>query len=288
MDDYTAQDDDEDDDDDLPRHRYYASEKLLGHLYRAIDEKKIWTESIKLRPSGPHDGDGNDFWWRKLLRDFGRRAQALGATQWHPQHHQQQQRLDEARRICHAYEEAISSVMADWSDNPSRPLTELEVFVGFIVNRNGGGGGGAGQSQRQRDRSVKLRDEFDRIPGWVTHQMRHPVVAAAAAAAAEETGGPGPGPDGEGNGDGNGDGRELHALELCMACVQVGCEKTTVSAAPAPRAWSRADYVEVQSFKIVAAAALMRELNAAENKTRMRSGRGGGGGGFVGVRGGQS
>lgn len=41
-------DDDDDDDDGMGgrRHRYHRSEKILGHLYRGVDEKKIWSEDI--------------------------------------------------------------------------------------------------------------------------------------------------------------------------------------------------------------------------------------------------
>lgn len=37
------------------KHKYYRSEKILGHLYRNIDEKKIWDEDIHLEVnmSGP-------------------------------------------------------------------------------------------------------------------------------------------------------------------------------------------------------------------------------------------
>lgn len=34
----------EDEDDDLPRYRYYESKKVLGKLYRAIDERQIFAE----------------------------------------------------------------------------------------------------------------------------------------------------------------------------------------------------------------------------------------------------
>lgn len=33
-----------DDDDDLPRYRYYESTKVLGKLYRAIDERQIFAD----------------------------------------------------------------------------------------------------------------------------------------------------------------------------------------------------------------------------------------------------
>ena len=39
---------DEDDDNSGPKYLYYRSDKVLGQLYRAINEKKIWYENIKV------------------------------------------------------------------------------------------------------------------------------------------------------------------------------------------------------------------------------------------------
>jgi hypothetical protein len=41
----------EDEDDDMPRYRYYESPKILGKLYRAIDERAIFRE-IQRREDG--------------------------------------------------------------------------------------------------------------------------------------------------------------------------------------------------------------------------------------------
>jgi hypothetical protein len=38
---------DEDEEELSPSFAYYNSVKILGKLYRAIDEKKIWTEDVK-------------------------------------------------------------------------------------------------------------------------------------------------------------------------------------------------------------------------------------------------
>lgn len=38
----------QDDDEDIgPQFQYYKSEKLLGYLFRAVDEKKIWHEAVQ-------------------------------------------------------------------------------------------------------------------------------------------------------------------------------------------------------------------------------------------------
>src|SRR3954451_13977565 len=39
--------DNADDEDDFTRYRYYESDKILGKLYRAIDERKIFSEIQK-------------------------------------------------------------------------------------------------------------------------------------------------------------------------------------------------------------------------------------------------
>jgi len=121
--------------------------------------------------------------------------------------------------------------MVDCADQPHQPLRELEVFVGFILNKTGI------QTRRQRDRSVKLRDGFEHITTWITGQMRKPTSVSGSSS-------------------------ELDGLELCLACVHVGCEKEERAAHPGQRSSAR----DVESFKIVAAAALVRELDIVERR----------------------
>ncbi|KAK3356793.1 RNA dependent RNA polymerase-domain-containing protein [Lasiosphaeria hispida] len=233
MDEYIAQNDD-DDVDEGPRHKYYASKKLLGKLYRAVDEQRIWADNIKITPSGDAS------FWDRLLTKFDLEVvETLGDVTIDWEH-----RRNDAERIRHAYEDAVSEMMAEWSEHPSQPLTELEVFVGFVLNKTGV------QSRRQRDRSVKLKDEFDRVSKLTTRQMRRPVSTDRHSG-------------------------ELDALELCLACVKVGCTKE-------PRrdyAWKRANS-GIESFRVVAASALLRELNSLKSQRSEHSG-----GGFVGVNG---
>lgn len=42
LDDYILQTAYGEDEDSEPRRKYYRSEKVLGQLYRAVDERKIW------------------------------------------------------------------------------------------------------------------------------------------------------------------------------------------------------------------------------------------------------
>jgi hypothetical protein len=119
--------------------------------------------------------------------------------------------------------------MIDCAEHPNQPLRELEVFVGFIMNKSGV------QTHRQRDRSTKLKEEFERITTWITQEMRSPTSVG-------------------------GHTSELDKLELCLACLHAGCAKQHRELRPGHRTSSQ----DVESFKIVAAAALMRELTAFE------------------------
>jgi hypothetical protein len=119
--------------------------------------------------------------------------------------------------------------MIGCADQPHQPLRELEVFVGFIMNKAGV------QTHRQHDRSVKLKDEFERITTWITRGMRNPTSISGYTT-------------------------KLDALELCLACLYVGCEKEHRELHPGHRSSSQ----DIESFKIVAATALMRELRVLE------------------------
>lgn len=69
---------DEDDEDGMGRakHRFHRSEKILGRLYRGVDEKKIWNEDIHRHISM----DGPSVWEQLLgrlqaeLESFGLRT----------------------------------------------------------------------------------------------------------------------------------------------------------------------------------------------------------------------
>lgn len=51
--------DDDEDETSGPRYYYYRSEKILGRLYRAVDERKIWNESVQINRK---DSDESSVW----------------------------------------------------------------------------------------------------------------------------------------------------------------------------------------------------------------------------------
>lgn len=209
----------------MPRKMYYKSEKVLGQLYRAIDEGKIWYEDVKskIRPL-------SSSFWDEFVLSIRVRYEAIvtDAGEWHS-------RMETAREIRGWYESAISDAMYQYSEHPVKPISELEVFIGNIFSKTGV------QTNRQRDNSKKLRDEFARIASWITSMLRKVRHEAMAPLTGYET---------------------LHdSLHLCFACVNAGLEKTSLYGST---------FQDLQSFRVVAACALLNELAMHE-----RSGGGG-------------
>lgn len=203
-----------------PRRVYYKSEKLLGHLYRAIDERQIWYEDVKckVRPLGASFWDG-------FLNAIRPRYEAVvtDASEW-------TSHLEIAREIRGWYEGAISDAMVQYSEHPVKPISELEVFIGNILNKSGV------QTNRQRDNSIKLRDEFQRISLWITSQMRRVHHEPDAPLTGYQT---------------------VHDnLHLCLACVYAGSEKGSGLQGKA--------FENMQSFQVVAGCALLSELKSCE------------------------
>jgi len=87
LEEYIVEDDDEDE--DQPRHKYYASNKILGVLYRGVDEQRVWAEDI--RGALPTGGASV---WQQLLRGFDRQVLSVspGGVKW-------RRRSEEARGI---------------------------------------------------------------------------------------------------------------------------------------------------------------------------------------------
>ena len=78
MEPYTAPDEEDSDSDDGPRFKFYKSEKILGRLYREINEEKVWTEEIKSLPTP----SGSSF-WDDFITAIRPRWEALGDIRWH-------------------------------------------------------------------------------------------------------------------------------------------------------------------------------------------------------------
>ncbi|KAJ8129303.1 hypothetical protein O1611_g4329 [Lasiodiplodia mahajangana] len=247
----------DEDDDAGPKHMFYKSEKILGELYRAIDEKKIWRDDIHLAVNrfGPS-------LWDELFMHINRECDDnLGDVNW-------RRALDDAHNIRQVYDDAIWMATIDYSDHSSKAITELEVFTGTIFNKSGI------QTRRQRDTSTRLKDEFDRITKWIEGLIRKKSSGDAL----------------DGTGDDPRDGyyeestdpeAESTALELSIACLHAGV------AGGVRRSSNERNSNDFESFKVIAAHCALRELEIAIKRNEMAEGAAFLGGGFPGVRNGR-
>ncbi|KAI5928191.1 rna-dependent rna polymerase [Camillea tinctor] len=222
----------EEDEDDFtgPKYRFYRSKKILGNLYRAIDEKRIWKHDIhqNVRRVGPSV-------WEELLNHIHQECKRLGDINW-------QNALEEARSIRQAYDDAIWIATIEYSDHSYDGITELEVFTGSIFNKSGI------QTRRQRDKSVRLKDEFDRISKWVQALIHKKQM---------NEGDDKDDDDSDEDDDYGGVGLNPSSLELSIACLHVGVTRPNVFRG------SKKGSIEFQSFKVVAASCALRELEYA-------------------------
>ena len=83
-------DEDEEDGEGGPRYRHYRSDKILGQLYRAVDEQNIWAQDIRrtVMTGGPS-------FWDQLLARLKERVSTIAPVEW-------QHCSEEANRIHHA------------------------------------------------------------------------------------------------------------------------------------------------------------------------------------------
>ncbi|PHH69909.1 hypothetical protein CDD83_5583 [Cordyceps sp. RAO-2017] len=228
-----------DEDDDgmgSARHRYHRSAKILGRLYRGVDEKKIWDRDIHraVNTDGPSV-------WDQFTGRMQAELEGLGIALDYARH------ADDARKLRHLYEEAMSGSMWHFSTNPRESLTEVEVFCGSLLNKRGA------QTRQQRDNSTRLKDEADRIQSWMVNLMRRRGGRVEPDSGAES------GPDADEPRD--------DVVQLCWACLVVGCLKDADDGADGGSAR--------RSFRVCAAACLLKEVDALRGAVA--------GGGFVGV-----
>ncbi|KAF4305332.1 RNA-dependent RNA polymerase eukaryotic-type [Botryosphaeria dothidea] len=160
------QDDDEDDlldeddavgalDPDYKTFRYYESERVLGQLYRAIDEKKIFQEMQRYATETKSALGGLNLMeqvWAYVLRE-------TALIQW-----DDYQPL--ARNIREIYESNLLDIMSDYSTHSQYPLSELEVFGGNIIGKSTGA-----QNRRTRERTMEMNQRFERDVAFTVERI---------------------------------------------------------------------------------------------------------------------
>ncbi|KAK5997775.1 putative RNA-dependent RNA polymerase 1-like protein [Cladobotryum mycophilum] len=238
--------DDEDEEDGMGtvKHRFHKSEKILGRLYRGVDERKIWNEEIHR----PVNMDGPTV-WEQLI---GRVMTALDDHGYGPDDIIYQRRIEDAWKIRLLYENAMSDNMWHFAENPRTPITEVEAFCGSLLKKVGR------QTQRERDSSMKLKEQMEGVMTWIVKLIRDRTTSGENAP---------PTFDG-------GERERMNAVELCWACVMVGCSKKPDD--PKTPYYGTGD---MESFRVLAACCLAKELSDLLN----HSNRADTGGGYLGV-----
>ncbi|KAL7943797.1 RdRP domain-containing protein [Trichoderma barbatum] len=230
--------------------KYYKSQKILGELYRGVDEDRIWAQDVQR----PVDASGPSLWSQlnthvySALEEEGFAASDIDYTR----------RIDDAWTLRGMYEADVANSMWHFSDNPRAPIKEVEAFCGSILNPRGS------QTRRQRDSSIGLKEEMDRTMNFIVKLIRDRSGGAssnaddAASVATDD--------------DGHSERERMIAVELCWACVMVGSAQDRNLS-------YHGNEKPLESFRVVAASCLVKELNELLMQRRLSRT-----GGFVGVR----
>jgi hypothetical protein len=131
---------------DKARTRYYRSDKILGVLYRDIDEKKFFNRMKNDFEAFRHTWGGESL-VQKLKRYVDRESHGV---QW--DHH-----WDFAEQLRETYEENMLEIMDTLRPTRGAPLTELEVFSGNILGKKE-----RAPSRYIREANLEVQERFNR------------------------------------------------------------------------------------------------------------------------------
>ncbi|KAL8810430.1 MAG: hypothetical protein Q9200_002580 [Gallowayella weberi] len=144
LEDHDADEDDNEVVEETQPTRYYRSEKVLGQLYRAIDEHDFFEEIQRHSRSARKP---QSFSLAEEVWKFVREKTALI---------QYKHYLPFARDIKEAYETNLIDTIRENSFHPTHFVSEVEVFAGALLGKDGA------QSKRQREYSTSMKEKHDR------------------------------------------------------------------------------------------------------------------------------
>ncbi|KAL8929002.1 MAG: hypothetical protein Q9208_001445 [Pyrenodesmia sp. 3 TL-2023] len=128
------------------RKRYYESNKVLGILYRSIDERSFFKD-LHERSAVLKDDDTPS---RGVLFDLWDYVKAeVAGLEW-------EEYIDEAVRMRETYEAMVYDIILEYSTHPTEHLEEIEVFIGNIICRTGY------RSKRQKEYMTGMKEKYDR------------------------------------------------------------------------------------------------------------------------------
>lgn len=143
---------------EVPAMRYYKCHKVLGQLYRAIDE-----EQFLLRMQQEHEdlllaAVFSASLSEKLLAYMMQQAQNYATLFEHYS--------DLAVEIRAGYEDSLLDLLYQHGPSSHPPATEYEAFAGCILGRKGGA-----QGKPLRELSKKMREQFDLVCEYTTMRI---------------------------------------------------------------------------------------------------------------------
>lgn len=137
--------------------RYYKSEKVLGYLYRNIDEKRFLDDMHQQHYAQIKDVGSSRSLKDTLCEYVLHHAKMYGVLY--------EDYMDLARDIRAGYEDSLIDILYAYSPTFHAPLTETEAYAGTILGRQGG------PQRPQQDNAGALRAR-GRVCDHVHHQRR--------------------------------------------------------------------------------------------------------------------
>ncbi|KAI7382653.1 RNA-directed RNA polymerase [Hortaea werneckii] len=209
-------------------YRYYESQKALGHLFRAIDERRF-IHSMQRERQLLMDSEVAPVTRRLLDRLFAYVKQYAHNWGLLWEHH-----LDLGRDIKLSYEESVADLAYQFEPTARSPLSEGEVFAGSILGRQGGQ-----QGKGLREMSKSMRERFETVVEYATARITHGDVAVQEADDLDDLS------------DQVRHERDFEALPRAIACLYVAVTE---------RGYSDRLIGEMKSFGYVAAGVALREM----------------------------
>ncbi|OAG38067.1 hypothetical protein AYO21_07657 [Fonsecaea monophora] len=126
------------------RYRYYESDRILGRLYRAVNEDAFF-DDLEDDTSSLFSNPATD----EVLRDV---------CDWVENHlgfSRIETFLAAAREVRDYYESMLTDIMSSYAVRRTEQLTEKEVFIGKILGRSGAA------TKRQREQSDYMKLQFN-------------------------------------------------------------------------------------------------------------------------------
>ncbi|OAP64177.1 hypothetical protein AYL99_00149 [Fonsecaea erecta] len=138
------------------RYRYYESTRILGRLYRAVNEDSFFEDLEDDTSSLFSKAATNEV--LRDIRDWVLAYLTYPCVQaW----------LAEAKGVRDYYESSLIEIMSLYAVRRTEQLTEKEVFIGTILGRSGAG------SKRQREQSDYMKSQFNYELDEIKSRMEH-------------------------------------------------------------------------------------------------------------------